>query len=216
MTVPRDEAMVQQQSTRILLLLIILATVSSTMTAAEVCVQVNDPSALPLPNAWVVATNWSEGATAKGRFDKTQAKTTGEDGRACITLPEGSYAIEAGLPGFLSVRYSPVRLSAAARVNLTYQLPIGDLMEDPVTIESVLSGTLRRAGTVIGGAAICAFRAGSSKSTACASSDEMGEYSLTIPPGKYRVEIRTADGAVQTSEIDATAPGSYRNKLSLK
>lgn len=92
--------------------------------ASELCVTVNDPEDLPLPHAWVNVTD---------RIAvKTYNESTDSKGRTCLTLPEGTYAVEAGLTGFLNVRYYPVRVTYPNPLNLTFRLPFGDITEGPL------------------------------------------------------------------------------------
>ena len=197
------------------LLATLLAVLPGVTSAAEVCVQVNDTMDLPLHNAWVRATSWTDSSTTLGILPKIQNVTSDKNGQTCLNLSEGLYAIEVGLVGFLNVRYSPVRVFAARSIHLTYRLPIGDVLEGGVAMESILSGTLRQAGAVVGGATICAFRPRDQHAIGCAHSDVMGEYALAVPPGKYKVEIRTARGDVHVSEVDVSEPGFHRNRLTL-
>jgi hypothetical protein len=195
--------------------IITLAAFSDTAIGAEVCIQANDPMDLPLPNAWIRATRWSDTAMPATTTPMSYTATTDNKGRACLTLREGSYAIEVGLSGFLNVRYSPVRVFPARSIQLTYRLPIGDILEGGVAPESILSGTLTQGDAVISGVSICAFQASGKQVVGCTHSDAMGEYALAVPPGNYRIEIRTPNGKVHVSEIDVTEPGMYRNRLKL-
>ncbi|MGJ5814379.1 carboxypeptidase-like regulatory domain-containing protein [Paludibaculum fermentans] len=135
-------------------------------------------------------------------------------GLACLAMPEGLYAIEAGLTGFLNVRYSPVRVEAGRKTELVFTLPLGDVRGDSVVLESILSGTLRNPEGILKDALICAYTEKGSSRVGCTSTDGMGEYAMAVPTGKYRIEIKTVTGALSSSTIDLSMEWAYRNLLS--
>jgi hypothetical protein len=104
----------------------------SLVRASEMCVTVNDSEDRPLPNAWI---NVIELVAASADHDlaaKSYNKSADSNGSACFTLPEGTYSVEAGVMGFLNVRYYPVRLTYPNPLALLFRLPIGDVTEGGV------------------------------------------------------------------------------------
>jgi hypothetical protein len=166
-----------------------------------------DLGRMPLPSASVTATNLASGKSYAARSDK--------NGTACFSgIPEGLYAIEASLTGFLHVRYYPVRVVPTVKQTLSFWLPFGEITEGGLGEESTLSGTLLKGGTPVEGAEVCMATAIGSQRT-CTVTNDLGEYRLLGPAGIYRTEIRTKDGKVYKSKVDMSAPGTYRNRLSL-
>ncbi len=182
--------------------------------ASELCVAVSDSSDLPLPGASVKATDL---IAKKGeKFGaKAYNKSTDSKGRACLTLPEGTYAVEVGLPGFLNVRYYPVRVTYPTSLALTFRLPVGDVTEGGLGRDAILSGTLPFEGKPVEGARICLFRKTKTAPVICRTTNAFGEYLLTVPPGIYRTEIRTARGELYRSSIDVPVPCDYRNRIGI-
>ncbi len=189
--------------------LFLVAMSSAHAYAAVLCVTVQDFSRLPLPSAFVVVTD-----LVRSRAPLT-AKTNSA-GRACITaIPEGIYSVEAGLQGFLYSVYRPVRVTILAPTNLTFFLPIGEITEGGMDDESTLSGTLTRDnGEPAAAASICATGTAGGIHR-CVLTDELGEYVLVVPAAAYDIVIKTSDGITNQVSLDASAPGSYRNRLTL-
>ncbi|MDZ4801289.1 MAG: carboxypeptidase-like regulatory domain-containing protein [Bryobacteraceae bacterium] len=91
-------------------------------SAGEICVTAVDATKAPLPGATVTAID--------GRGHKSRSTTTDEQGGACLNLAEGNYAVEFSLTGFLTVRYSTIRVRRDARPwRLKAELPIGEVTE---------------------------------------------------------------------------------------
>jgi hypothetical protein len=183
-------------------------------SAARLCVVVHDYADLPLPGAWVNVINVTASKPNANSFVPSYSMSTDSVGKACQILPEGTYSVEAGLTGFLNVRYYPVRVALPNVVDLSYRLPNGPVGEGGVEQEAILSGTLQVDGKPLGDTKICIWKNSESPSlVACGLTNESGEYVLYVPPGMYRAEIRTSDGEVHRSTVNVRAPGHYRNRL---
>ncbi|MFN7919751.1 MAG: carboxypeptidase-like regulatory domain-containing protein [Bryobacteraceae bacterium] len=190
-----------------------LLSAAAVLGAELLCVDVIDPSDLPLPRAHVSVTPLTPGGE---RFDFE----TNESGKACLVeIPEGLYAVEVGLTGFLSARYWPVRIKFPNQQKLRFQLPIGEVREGPFTRESALSGTLREGAGPMVGARICLIpesgRAPLEDCGTCQLTNSLGQYAFLIPAGKYRVEISPFGRPAVLSRIDLSSPGSYADRLKL-
>jgi len=176
--------------------------------AAVLCTAVVDPTHLPLPKASVTATDLHSGKSYSTQSDKR--------GKACFeAVPEGLYSVEAGLTGFLNVRYYPVRVSAGEQSNLSFALPIGEITEGGVSQDSTLSGTLKLNGVSLQEAEVCVTGKGSAALRKCVVTDELGEYALIVPAGDYDTEVRLRNGKVYPPKVDLSVPGVYNNRVTL-
>jgi len=176
--------------------------------AASLCVKVEDPGNLPLPDASVSAVNLNTAKLYTGR--------TGREGRVCLSgVPEGLYAVEVGLAGFLNVRYYPVRIAPVATHELRFLLPFGEITEGTVAQEATLSGTLTQEGAPVQNASICVLTAQAGSVVKCTSTNDLGEYALIVPTGLYSVELRLPNGSVRRKRLDVSRPGFHRNVVGL-
>ncbi|MGH9613286.1 MAG: hypothetical protein ACRD4P_09435 [Bryobacteraceae bacterium] len=149
---------------------------------------------------------------------KTYNKSTDSEGRTCVALPEGTYAVEAGLTGFLNVRYYPVHVTYPNPLHLTFRLPFGDIAEGPLApetvLKAVLTGTLLFDNKPVKRAKICILQKTKiAAPVTCGTTNMFGEYVLAVAPGSYRTEVRTTRGEIYQSGIDVPNPGNYRNRL---
>lgn len=123
--------------------------------------------------------------------------------------------MEAGLTGFLNVRYLPVRVAYPYPVKLSFQLPVGDVTEGGVEADAVVSGTLRLDHKPIAEARLCLLTETGSERVTCGLTNQLGEYALSVPPGRYRVRVQTTSGQERWSHLDASRPGWHWNELEL-
>ena len=141
---------------------------------------------------------------------------TDADGKACAAeVPEGLYSVEASMAGFLNVRYYPVRVSFPRGANLSFQLPFGDISEGGTQPEAILSGTLRDKGKPRSGIRICLFENAAANPVGCGVTNDLGEYVVTVPPGKYWLELSELLQKISRTKIDLSNSGYYRDKVSL-
>jgi hypothetical protein len=181
---------------------------TSQVAGSEICADIVDYSGLPLPNSSLVATNLQTG--------KSFTTKSNYAGRACLgKVPEGLYSIEAGLRGFLNVRYYPVRVRFPDRPNLKFQLPFSEITEGGLGQDAILSGTLQDKDAPLEGAEVCVLQQDGTRA-ACTITNELGEYALTVSPGSYKGEIKAANGKVYRSIINLSRPGLYRNQFALQ
>jgi hypothetical protein len=179
---------------------------------SELCVNVSDETDLPLANAWVNVTRMVP--SSDGQVEALHASTDSK-GHVCVMLSEGTYSVEAGLTGFLNVRYQPVRIVYPNRRELAYRLPIGDSTEGGVDTDAVLSGILESAGKPVQSAKICVTNLHGTAVIACGGTNDLGEYGISVPRGTYRVEIQTWGKKVYRSTVNVAHPGYHRNLLSI-
>lgn len=140
------------------------------------------------------------------------------NGKACIEhLPEGLCSVEASSSGsgFLNVKYYPVRVVFPEDVNLSFRLPFGEIGEGGLLSEAILSGTLMDQGKPSGDVKICLFEGSKSLPFACTVTNDLGQYALIVPPGKYRLELSRAVARIFTATIAVPVPGYYRNRVSM-
>jgi hypothetical protein len=81
--------------------------------------------------------------------------------------------------------------------------------------EAALSSTLMFEGKHVEGAKICLFKREAAAPTACGIANVFGEYVLLVPPGSYRIEIRTAHGEMYRSSVELPHSGQYRNRIGI-
>ena len=175
-------------------------------TAAELCVTTTDEGRQALPKARVGVRNLLTGNILTGE--------TGGEGRVCLqSIPEGLYSVTVSLAGFLNVKYYPVRVSYPQKHALTVTLPLGEITEGRIADDAILSGTLGRDGAAIKGAKICLVTPTGSR-IACTVTDDLGEYSLSVPTGVYDAEMTDSGGTVYRQSIDLSTPGAiYHDRL---
>jgi hypothetical protein len=139
-----------------------------------------------------------------------------ERGIACIEeLQEGLYAIEASMPGFLTVRYYPVRPAPERVTTLRYMMQLGDIRTERLTDgDALVVGTLKSSGQPVARARICLKQPEGNAEPRCSDTSQIGEYLIAVPPGAYVVEI-TAMGSTSTSPLLLRGNGIYRNRLEL-
>jgi hypothetical protein len=193
-----------------LLVLTLAGSMVSVISAGTICAYVADPGDQPLQHAAMSISSLSGGPQHfAGKSDR--------DGNVCIDhIPEGLYAVEVSLTGFMNVRYHPVRVVFPSTVHLGFHLPLGNVNVDTFPVESTLSGTLKRKGEPAAGIKVCLFQSEATVPSVCDSTDEIGEYALVVPAGKYEVEMsdRGKVSAPRRS-IDLSVAGLYRDRLSL-
>ena len=178
------------------------------LQASAICVNVKDFADQPLPGARATIVNLGTSAVTVIR--------TGEGGSACTPqIPEGLYSVEVGLSGFLNVRYYPIRLSFPGRPDLQFRLPFGEVTEGGIREDAVVSGTLKDRSGPVGRGEICLLEAAKGTEISCTTTNELGEYALSVPPGEYGVELKRDGKLVQGSSIQLRSPGVYRDIITL-
>jgi hypothetical protein len=188
---------------------VVLVCFENSATPSTLCVKVTDYAGLPLQDASVVIVNLA----TKNLYNTNTAR----NGAVCVSqIPEGLYSVEAGLTGFLNVRYYPARLTSLAPLELRYRLPFGEITEGGVTEDAIISGTLQQEEKALIGANICVFEIDRSSSLRCVATNDLGEYALSLPPGVYRVEVRTLVGSTHRLKVDVSKPGLYRNLITIQ
>jgi hypothetical protein len=172
------------------------------------CVRVVDYGDGPLGGASVTITDLQTGKVLSARAAR--------NGEVCVTkIPESLYSVEAGLEGFLNVRYYPVRVAPEAVQRLSFRLPFGEITEGMLVQDAILSGALKRDALPIQDAKICILPLEGEIPRACAVTNELGEYAITLPPGAYRVDVKLIDGLTQRTDIKISGPGTYRNLIAV-
>ena len=195
---------------RALLVLALLGPISNFAWAGTICAHIVDPGDQPLPDAAVIVSSLSGGP-------QHYAAKADHDGSVCIDhVPEGLYAVEVSLTGFINVRYHPVRVVFPNTVNLAFRLPFGNVNGDSFSVESTLSGTLKRKGVPFSGIKVCLFQREATVPSVCDNTDQVGEYALIVPAGKYDVEMSDRGKVlVPRRSIDLSVAGLYRDQLSI-
>lgn len=177
--------------------------------ALSICATVTDLPGQPLRHAVVKIINLLQP-------DFRSSASVDSAGKVCFEhLPEGIYSAEASSSGFLNVRYYPIRLAVPDDLNFTYQLPYGEIREGLLQSEAILSGTLSDQNKPVDGVQICLFENDKSIPSACGVTNDLGQYALTVSPGKYRVEVTKSQVRIHSAMIDLSFPGHYRNEVTI-
>ena len=145
-----------------------------------------------------------------GRTDKA--------GKVCIDhLPEGSYSVEASRSGFMSSRYYPVTLIFPNSITLPFRLPIDGaaITEGPIVPVVILNGTLADKGRPLAGIDICLFERSASVASACATTNDLGQYAMKVSPRVYRLVLTKEQKRIDAREIDLSIPGYYHNSITM-
>jgi hypothetical protein len=185
--------------------------------ASELCVAVISPGGVPLPEVSVNVTGLLSGKAGKDAPPEVYHARTDHNGRACLTVREGAYAVEVGRLGFMNVRYLPVRVKYPEPVRLEFELPTDGVLEERWANDVLVSGTLRLDGEPMDVKTICLFSENGSDTepVTCGYTNQLGEYALTVPPGRYRVTIRTFHGQEYESHLDLPSTGWCWNRVSI-
>jgi hypothetical protein len=163
-----------------------------------------DAMHLPLPKAAVKVVNLVS--------EKAMTIETDQKGKFCSSLPEGQYSLEASMTGFVSARYTPITLSYPNTLRLSFLLPLAEINEGGFGPDAIISGTLGAFESPSVGAEIC-LAAPTLTVPVCTTTNDLGEYALSIRPGKYEVTIRARGRISQPMPLDLPSSGVYRNRL---
>ena len=180
---------------------------SACVSASELCVRVTDESSQPLPAAQVVVRELKTGMAR-------EEMKTDPQGKACASnTPEGPYSVEASLEGFLHGLYFPVSVTYSRPSLVVIRLPLGDVMEDTVSRNVTVSGSLFYKGVPVRYANIC-LRGIKDGYVSCTKSNDLGEYAFLIPAGLYELNLTLPDGSPRSTRLDFSTPGAvYRNAI---
>lgn len=189
-------------------LLALCVAATSSLISSSICVEILNVADYTIPLSEVRIVNLNSGEVVSVSAD---AK-----GRGCTrALAEGAYSVEASSGGYVSVRYQPVEVIFPGEVTLSFRLPIGVIREAGIAKDSTVHGTLIGEGRPLESVRICLYAPGNRQATACSTTNELGQYALAVPPGKYVARIHRMQVELRTLPLDLPAPGSYHNRLSL-
>lgn len=195
---------------RIRLILPALAamTLPIVLSAASVAGSVKDQGGHPLRGATV-------SLTALSRNEPTRTVTGDEAGQFRFTdLKNGAYSLEASVPGFVGVRYSPITIRYPFEPRWEFVLPIGEGAEGGVYTKAELSGELFIGPEAVANAEI-AFRIG--HSVFRTKTNQLGQYAIALEPTNYRVTVHDSRGRLIFDEpLDISVTGDYKDPIVLK
>jgi hypothetical protein len=112
----------------------------------------------------------------------------------------------------------PVRVGSPGRIDIPVRLIVGTfdrMLSTYVGFDAIVYGTLKSRSTGVGSAEICLFRSVARIPVKCASTNEVGQYELVVPPDAYTVEITRLGKKIYSGPLDASQPGYYHNGLSI-
>jgi hypothetical protein len=185
----------------------VLLTPPADLRASSLCVTVVDTTDAPLARAVVNVVGLTHPANMYSGL-------TDPAGDACIDqLAEGLYSVEASLEGFLNVRYYPVQVAFPRDIHLAFTLPLGETHEGGIQPDAVVNGTLGSVEAPLSGIKICMYPSEKLIPIACTVSNELGQYALEVPPGRYRVELSRGLNSLRSTTIELLNPGDYHNKI---
>jgi hypothetical protein len=171
--------------------------------AADVRGVVADQGDFPLYPATVVLRSLSDSTVV------FTAKTKGDGSYFVTDVPFGEYSIQASAPGFVSVRYEPVHIEYP-RLTWDFKLPLARGTEGGVYSAAELIGTLRTGDRRHGGATVCLSNRDRSR---CVTANRIGEYQMSIEPGKYTATVTEKGDVLWQQEVDLPQVGEYRDYI---
>ena len=175
----------------------------------RLCIQVLDPMGKPLPFASIVAIR-------QGEHLETIKVQTDPKGWACVmSFSAAVYSIEGGAPGFVNVRFSPLRIRSGVTRTYKMNLPIGDIHEGGISWDVIVAGQLTQDGTPLGQAEMCFRSSSEAIPVICSTTSHEGRYSLSLRNGPYELVFTTAKGIRVTRKIDLSLEQRYVDKIKL-
>ena len=179
----------------------------------SICATVTDPTGQPITGASIVVHGGS------GSDDRTAFTEPAALGRTCVQkIPDGEYSVEASAPGFMHVVYYPVAVRLPKDITLSFRLPLGSfdpLRSTYVGSDVILYGTLTDGTMPASDVEICLTGETKADDKKCTTTNDVGQYTLVMPPQKYRVHLTTVREQTYSTRIEVMAPGYYRNLLSV-
>lgn len=130
-------------------------------------------------------------------------------------VPDGSYSIEAGMKGHVSLRYFPIQIRFPFGFERDFRLPADEVFESDVPDKAHVAGELKIADKPVGGARVCLRRR---QEEFCATTNRLGQYSILVPPGYWQAVITTPKDkdAVWRQRLRLTTPGEYRDQIHIR
>jgi hypothetical protein len=180
------------------------------LRASSICATVTDITGEPVGGAIVSA--WGLDGS-EGRYS---AKTDSA-GKICNDMvSDGSYSVEASGSGFIKASFNPGRVEFPREVTLSFRLPISTGgIEELLKPDATLVGVLMDGTKPFGMVRICLFKEKDVIQAACTTTNDAGQYEITVPLGKYRVELTYGQLKLHSTTIDFVRPGNYRNAVSI-
>jgi hypothetical protein len=127
-------------------------------------------------------------------------------------LPDGEYSIEASCPGFVSVRFSPVRVEFPRHIQRDFQLPVAPAEEGGIYTRAEIAGELKQKTGRVPHASICLTK-GTIQS--CTETNGLGQYFLAVEPGTYDVVVSVDGRRLWQGRLDLQTSREYRNQIRL-
>ncbi len=142
--------------------------------------------------------------------------STDTDGVACSNkVRESRYRVDVWKPGFLHASFQPVSVHPEAQSRLRVFLPFGEIREGGISQRSLVSGTLTDEKGPVEDARICVRIPKTAMPLACVETNSLGEYTISLSPGEYVVEIIKGSKRARPIDLSLTTSGVFRNKLNL-
>lgn len=185
------------------LLVIIVSGCFARVNAAALSGRVTDQNGDPLAATQITAHKLG------GNSHDSSAKSDADGRFAFELLPDGNYLVTAVHPGFSSVSIDTVVIAFPLQVTWNPLLRVAELGLEG-TLSSDLIGELTIGGRPISGATVCLS---AELRRVCTRTNELGQYFLAVPPGRYMVSVSGPDGPKIQSTLDMTSAGIYRDKI---
>ncbi len=172
--------------------------------------RVSDETGSPLPGATVTVHKLSG-----DQYDES-AQANGQ-GQYCFgELPNGVYSVGAVRRGFVSASFSPVRIDFPVGAHWDFTLRVTQMAEGGIYASSELLGELVSGGTRVANARVCLSRSDGSGHPVCTTTNRLGQYFLSVPPGQYEATTDGADGARGKQQLDLSRADKYRDRIVLE
>jgi hypothetical protein len=151
-----------------------------------------------------------------GKPQETFTAKTGKDGiYEFREVPDGSYSIEAGMKGYVSVRYAPIHILFPFGFERDFRLPADEVYESDAPDKAHVAGELKVADKPIGGVRVCLRRR---QEEFCTTTNRLGQYSLLVPPGSWLavVTAQKDKSVLWRQRLQLAKPGEYRDQIHIR
>jgi hypothetical protein len=130
-------------------------------------------------------------------------------------VPDGSYSLEAGMKGHVSVRYFPLQIHFPFGFERDFRLPADEVYESDAPDKAHVAGELKIADKPVGGARVCLQRR---QEEFCATTNRLGQYSILVPPGYWQAAVTTQKDkdVVWRQRLRLATPGEYRDQIQIR
>lgn len=195
---------------KLVILLHLIAAGIVAQNAPAVSGRVLDPTFQPIAGSRVVLRSLS-------KPESSVTAQTDSSGRFRMDLvPNGTYYLEASKPGFLNVRYHPIRVRFSRPVEQEFVLPFdwGAVIRNELPGQlATLTGELFINGKPLAGVDLCAINSGG---RVCTTTNEIGQYALQVRPGTYQVTVQRGRDVIARQNLHLLQASEYVDLITIE